>query len=86
MKEKKCKHCGTVLTGNRRKQFCPECLEYRQKQQKEACLARKKAKALEDKIGRSRLLADVREAKRLGVSYGTYKARQYSEGMCAWWL
>lgn len=85
MKENKCRHCGTVIIGNRRKQFCPECLEYRQKQQKEACLARKRAKALEDKIGKSKLLNDVREAKKLGISYGRYKARQ-TERACEWWI
>ncbi len=85
MKENKCRHCGTVIIGNRRKQFCPDCLEYRQKQQREECYARKKARALESKISASKLLSDVREAKKLGISYGTYKARQ-TERACEWWI
>ena len=85
MKEKKCEHCGTVFKGNRNKQFCPECLKYRQKQQRKESDARKKAKAIEAKISKNKLLSDVREAKKLGISYGAYKARQ-TERACEWWI
>lgn len=76
MRVNKCRSCKAVIPDNQRKLYCPECKEIRKKQQKENCLARKKARALEKKIGGSKLLNDVREAKKLGISYGLYKARQ----------
>jgi hypothetical protein len=65
--------------------YCAECLRLRNRQYSEEQSRKKKLAALKKKIGGSSLADDISEAKRLNISYGQYKARQYSERMREWW-
>ena len=83
MKVNKCKLCGEEIPP--KKTYCAECLKLRNQQYSEEQKRKKKLAALKKKIVSSSLVDDVREAKRLGISYGQLKARQYSERMREWW-
>ncbi len=70
-----CGECGKEFaTKSVRRKLCDECRKFKAVEQKERHNEKMRIEKLKKKIGNSQLVEDARAAKKLGMSYGNYKA------------
>ena len=76
MREKKCPVCGKVFKPSGRQKYCnPKCTDIAQRNKLKSLNVEGKSRALREKS-----LSEVAaEARKAGMTYGQYMAREYAE-------